>query len=80
LDKFTFTDQRVIDLSKKFVTLKSDLTHFQSEETNKIREQFDIKGVPTIVFIKSDGTEVEDVRLVGYEDADMFLERMRSSM
>ncbi|TFH02004.1 MAG: thiol:disulfide interchange protein, partial [Calditrichales bacterium] len=34
LDKFTFSDERVIAESKKFVTLKADLTKFQSEETN----------------------------------------------
>jgi len=80
LDKFTFTNNEVINLSKKYVTLKADLTHFQSEETNKIRDKFNIKGVPTIVFIKSDGTEMEDIRLVGYEEADKFLKRMQESL
>jgi thiol:disulfide interchange protein DsbD len=77
LDKFTFTNEEVINLSKKYVTLKADLTHFQSEETNKIRDKFNIKGVPTIVFIKGDGIEIEDIRLVGFEEADNFLERMK---
>ena len=80
LDKFTFTNEEVINLSKKYVTLKADLTHFQSEETNKIRDKFKIKGVPTIVFINGDGTEIEDIRLVGYEEADKFLERMQESL
>ena len=80
LDKFTFTNEEVINLSKKYVTLKADLTHFQSEETNKIREKFNIKGVPTIVFISSDGTEIEDIRLVGYEESDKFIERMQKSL
>ena len=38
LDKFTFTNKEVIDQFKNFVTLKADLTYFQSEETNKIRD------------------------------------------
>jgi thioredoxin:protein disulfide reductase len=80
LDKFTFTDAEVINLAKGFMTLKADLTHFQSEETNKIRDKFNIKGVPTIVFIKADGNEVEDIRLVGYEEAEEFLERMQGSL
>jgi len=80
LDKFTFTDAEVIKLSEKFVTLKADLTHFQSEETNIIRDKFEIKGVPTIVFINASGIEVEDIRLVGYEEADKFLERMQQSL
>lgn len=80
LDKFTFTDKEVVELSKGFITLKADLTHFQSEETNKIRNEFNIKGVPTIVFIKADGNESQDLRLIGFEEADQFLERMKGSL
>ena len=76
----TFTNEEVINNSRKFVTLKADLTHFQSEETNKIRDKFNIKGVPTIVFLNGDGIEAEDFRLVGYEEADKFLERMQGSL
>jgi thioredoxin:protein disulfide reductase len=80
LDKFTFTNEEVIKQAKNFVTLKADLTHFQSEETNIIREKFSIKGVPTIVFITSDGSELIDKRLVGYEEADKFLQRIQEML
>jgi len=79
LDKFTFIDERVIKQAEKFITLKADMTHFQSEETNILREKFNIKGVPTIVFINVSGDELEELRLVGFEDADKFLERMNSA-
>lgn len=78
LDKFTFTDERVISLSRNIVMLKSDLTKFDSENTTAIREKYDIKGVPTIVFIGPDGQEVLPVRLVGFEEADQFLQRMET--
>lgn len=80
LDKFTFTNEEVINQAKNYITLKADLTHFQSEKTNKIRDKFNIKGVPTIVFINKDGKEVDDIRLVGYEGANKFLERMQESL
>lgn len=80
LDKFTFTDENVINESRNFITLKADMTHFQSDETNLLREKYKIKGVPTIVFITASGEENEDLRLVGFEDADEFLERMKSSL
>jgi thiol:disulfide interchange protein DsbD len=79
LDKFTFSDQRVMEQAKNFIMLKADLTHFQSEQTNTLRTGFNIKGVPTIVFINKDGNEVGDLRLSGFEEADQFLERMNKA-
>jgi len=76
LDKFTFTDQRIMKQADKFIMLKADLTHFQSEQTNTLRTEFNIRGVPTIVFINKSGDEVADLRLIGFEEADQFLERM----
>jgi thiol:disulfide interchange protein DsbD len=78
LDKFTFSDPRVIAQTADFVTLKVDLTSFQSEQTSRLRERFDIKGVPTILFLSSSGEEISDIRLTGYEEADLFLERLKS--
>jgi len=80
LDKFTFSDERVFAQSDNFIMLKADLTHFQSEETSVLRDKFNIKGVPTIVFINKEGTEIVDLRLVGFEEADQFLERMTKSL
>jgi thiol:disulfide interchange protein DsbD len=76
LDKFTFSDSRVIEASSDFVTLKVDLTSFQSEETSKLREKYSIKGVPTILFLSASGEEISELRLSGYEDADKFLQRL----
>jgi len=77
LDKFTFTDRRVLEYSSQMIMIKADLTHFQTDETRQLREKFDIKGVPTIVFLDRSGQEIPVLRLVGYEDADKFIERMQ---
>jgi thiol:disulfide interchange protein DsbD len=76
LDKFTFSDERVLAQSENFMMLKADLTHFQSEQTNALWNKFNIKGVPTIVFINKEGIEIDDLRLIGFEEADQFLKRM----
>ncbi len=76
LDTFTFSDPQVVDMSREFVTLKADLTSFQTEETKALREKFKIKGVPTIVFISTSGDEQAAIRLTGYENAEKFLERL----
>ncbi len=80
LDKFTFSDERVINQAKNFIMVKSDLTHFQSDQISQLREKYKIKGVPTIVFIDKTGKEIEDQRLVGFEDADQFLKRMQMTV
>ena len=76
LDKFTFSDEGVLGQSENFMMLKADLTHFQSEQTNTLRNKFKIKGVPTIVFINKEGIEIDALRLIGFEEADQFLKRM----
>ncbi len=77
LDNFTFSDERILAQSEKFLMLKADLTHFQTEQTSKIREKYNIRGVPTIIFIARNGIEMESLRLVEFEEADQFLERMK---
>jgi thiol:disulfide interchange protein DsbD len=77
LDKFTFSDKRVIEKSLEFVTIKVDLTKFQSEETNKLRTKYNVIGVPAIIFLDKNGAEIENLRLAGFEEAEQFLARMQ---
>jgi thiol:disulfide interchange protein DsbD len=77
LDKFTFSDPSVVNATENMVRLKADLTSFQSEETSALREKFNIKGVPTIVFLSGEGEELNSLRLTGYEEAEKFLERLK---
>jgi thiol:disulfide interchange protein DsbD len=76
LDRKTFTDGRVIEKTESFVRMKVDLTHFDSERAEKLRKQYDIAGVPTIIFLDSEGNEVENVRVVGFLNAEDFLKRV----
>jgi thiol:disulfide interchange protein DsbD len=71
-----FSDQRVINLSKVFVTYKVDMTKTMSDETEKIREMFKIRGMPTVLIINSKGEEVE--RITGFVNADEFLDAISS--
>jgi|AntRauTorcE11897_2_1112592.scaffolds.fasta_scaffold02448_9 thiol:disulfide interchange protein DsbD len=76
LDRKTFTDGRVIEETESFIRMKVDLTHFDSKRAEKLRRQYDIAGVPTIMFLDSEGNEVEDARVVGFLNADNFLKRV----
>ncbi len=77
LDRRTFTDRTVIQATKDFLRLKVDLTYFDSPEAENLRRKYNIAGVPTIVFLRSDGTEEKSSRLVGFAPPDEFLERLK---
>ena len=76
LDQVTFVDPGVIEGLDRFVRFKVDLTNFDSEESNQLREQFNIVGVPTIVFIGSNGREVNSARVIGFLNPDDFMEQV----
>ncbi|MEX2601858.1 MAG: cytochrome c biogenesis protein CcdA [Balneolaceae bacterium] len=77
LERNTFTDPDVIEATLGFSRLKVDMTQYESEEASELRERFQVSGPPTIVFIGSDGEEVEEARVVGFLRAEPFLERVR---
>lgn len=75
LDALTFSDDIVIMESKDFVTIKVDMTKTMSDETDRIRNKFNIVGMPTVLLIDSKGEEIE--RITGFVDAEVFLRLMR---
>ncbi len=72
LDHNTFSDAKVIEMASRFTTMKVDLTNYDSPESEKLRKQFRVAGVPTVIFLGSDGTEVADTRVVGFVNAEDF--------
>lgn len=78
LDRFTYSDDRVIDALNRFERIKVDLTRQDAPELEAVVEKFSIVGVPTIVFLNSEGNEVEEVRAAGFISADELLTIARS--
>lgn len=76
LDKLTFSDQEVIEMSRNFVMLKVDLTTTRDPLGNRLKKKYQIKGVPTLVLLKSNGEEAKDLRVVGFQDKDYVLKIM----
>jgi thiol:disulfide interchange protein DsbD len=66
MERTTFRDQQVLDESKKFITLKADLTKEGSPDVEKLRKDFGIWGVPTLIFMGPDGREHTELRRVEY--------------
>ncbi len=76
MDKITFTDPGVTGLSAQFHLFKVDLTSSASPEVIRLKEQFNIKGVPSILFIDKNGREIESLRTLGFEKPERFLDKM----
>jgi thiol:disulfide interchange protein DsbD len=77
LDEKTFNDARVMGELDRFVRVKADLTSAENATTKALTRQYRIVGVPTLVFIDSNGTESQAARLTGFEPPDAFLQRAR---
>ncbi|OQC47814.1 MAG: Thiol:disulfide interchange protein DsbD precursor [Candidatus Marinimicrobia bacterium ADurb.Bin030] len=80
LNKYTFSDPEVIRLSQNFALFQIDLTGKVTPEIQTLLEKYDIKGVPTIIFINRNGREVENLRLLGFEKPDSFIHRMQRAL
>ncbi|MGK7346568.1 MAG: protein-disulfide reductase DsbD family protein [Candidatus Nitrospinota bacterium M3_3B_026] len=79
LEHYTFSDPRVIELSEKFVMLEADVTKSGDPETERLKEKYAVAGVPTVVLIDPAGQRREDLRFVGFVDAEAFLNKMRKA-
>lgn len=78
MERRVFTNRRVAEAAKEFLPLRADLTTLNA--TNEaLAVRFGIKAFPTIVFIGADGKERSNLRLVGYENALRFAERVESA-
>lgn len=76
LDKYTYVDPKVIELSKKFNNIKIDLTKGDKD----IESKFKIQGLPVVAFIDKNGKEMEDLRITGFLKADEFVKVMEKAL
>ncbi len=67
LDHKTYNKPEVLSRAENFVNLKLDFTT-QNDWTRETAEDYDVKGMPTVIFFNSEGTELE--RFVGFKPAD----------
>jgi len=77
LDDLTYKDPKIVDISRKFIMLKVDLTTTNQPLAAKLRNKFKIKGVPTLVLLNADGSEVREARVVGFIKAEGLLTKMK---
>ncbi len=76
LEKRVFTNPDVLKLSKRFVTLRVDLTKRHSKQETLLK-RYRIRGVPTVVFINSKGEEETSQRVEEYVKATQMIRHMK---
>jgi thiol:disulfide interchange protein DsbD len=80
LERSTFTHPQVAGLLERFVALKVDLTSDLSPEILALRERYQVEGVPTVLFLAPDGSEVPNTRVVGFLPPSEFANRTRLAL
>lgn len=83
LDEYTFSDARVVAAAgKDFIPIKIDTTERMSttaeEKTRfaELKKKYAVRGLPKVVFVRPDGTVIEELAITGFVKADVFLERL----
>lgn len=62
-----------------FVMIKVDVTKGGNPEHERLLSKYNVKGVPTVIFLDPEGRERNDLRLVDYLSPSMFLVHMASA-
>lgn len=79
LDRHAFAAPEVVRLSRRFVMVKVDLTSSDNPVGEALRTRYRVPGVPTILFLRSDGSEIQNLRVTGFEPADVLLLKMEEA-
>jgi thiol:disulfide interchange protein DsbD len=78
MERTVFSNSGVASAAKQFIVLRINLTD-GSAASHALSTKFGVEVIPTIVFLGPDGKERGNLRLVGFESATLFAERMKSA-
>jgi thiol:disulfide interchange protein DsbD len=73
LDEITFHDPAVVKKSAEFLMVKIDLTAGDNPVYQQLVKDYEVKGVPTVVFLDPNGSERHDMRLVDFMPPPEFM-------
>ena len=79
MEAFTFTDARVKAKMGQMLLLQADVTA-NSAEDKALLKRFSLFGPPGIIFFNRQGGEVEGLRVIGYQTADVFLNTLNRAV
>ncbi len=72
LEHKTFMDSTVRDKLNDYILVRVDSTDSRNPEVKKIHNKYDVKGLPTVLLLDSEGNEIS--RFVSFIPPDQFLD------
>ncbi|WP_371194374.1 protein-disulfide reductase DsbD [Glaciecola sp. SC05] len=78
-EKYTFPDPAVISALENTVWMQIDLTD-NTPVNLSFQEEFQVLGLPTILFFDAQGNELEQSRVTGFMKADAFASHINRSL
>lgn len=73
MEQFTFSDARVQSALKDTLLLQVDVTN-NTDDDKALMQRFNLFGPPGILFFSTKATEETHLKVVGYKNADAFLQ------
>lgn len=77
MEKFTFTDARVREKLAQMVLLQIDVTANNADDKAMLKH-FQLFGPPGIILFNRQGRELSGKRVIGYQNADQFLQSLQT--
>ena len=77
MERFTFAEARVQQKLAGWLLLQADVTA-NTEEDKALLARFNLFGPPSTIFFDSKGEEIENVRVVGFQNAGEFLKTLET--
>src|SRR5450830_150463 len=77
MEKFTFTDARVREKFAQMVLLQIDVTANNADDKVMLK-RFQLFGPPGIILFDRQGRELPGKRVIGYQNADQFLQSLQA--
>lgn len=75
MERYTFTDAQVQARLRGMLLLKADVTA-NSEQDRELLKRFHLFGPPGTIFFDAQGQEITQVRVIGFQKAERFLQSL----
>jgi thiol:disulfide interchange protein DsbD len=76
LDEYTYSDPQVAERFQRFTAIKADMTFKNNPQVVALEKQYQVTGLPLVIFTSPDGQERRELRLTGFVPPNDFLKLM----
>lgn len=79
MERTTYADPKVVAALEPFVRVKADLTDMRTPENEALIEEFELDGLPAVLFLDREGEEIREARIFGYASAEDVIRTVNSA-